>query len=515
MHSPDYKASRTSRTDPTALPAKIGKALCPHSGGDPNVKAANQANYNAGMIRPKVSEASWDTFFRMCMNALPFSKRLYQAKMTLEIKSCLFCGEPGMDSHKHTYGSCPVVDQARETAAGALGVLAEPGMLWAVLGSRPLTVAEGIFVCAFNYAVWRCRTHYLVHCPSLRSISEIITRVVDGTICGVPLKDTTKAAELATRDLAMHPPDWALCGYSDGSALGTPGPTGGGFVIIFQGQVVESESIPLGKGDNNLGEMGALLWLFRRIELMVSTGEHRPRAIIIFSDSAGCVGYLTKGWTSPTREDISRATRDALFSLRSLIPTSLRWIRGHCGVFGNDKADAAAKEGAELAKQELEGGRHASEHLCDPYASTTSSPTSPSYTCPPPASQQPPPRSRAPRNQHTSDSHESNGRYYNSNNVRSISNFRDWGRSPRGDNCLLDRRHAEEHLCDPYAATNSSTTPLSHTCPPPACPQPPLLPRHHPQCAHTHSPSCVPQRPSPPLGHITNPSVSHTDLQPG
>ena len=153
MHSPDYKASRTSRTDPTALPAKIGKALCPHSGGDPNVKAANQANDNAGMIRPKVSEARWDTFFRMCMNALPFSKRLYQAKMTLEIKSCLFCGEPGMGSHKHTYGSCPVVDQARETAAGALGVLAEPGMLWSVLGFRSLTVAEGIFVCAFSSAV--------------------------------------------------------------------------------------------------------------------------------------------------------------------------------------------------------------------------------------------------------------------------------------------------------------------------------------------------------------------------
>ena len=43
-------------------------------------------------------------------------------------------------------------------------------------------------------------------------------------------RDALKA-EMSTRALAIAPPGGAIAGYSDGSALGNPGPTGAGFVV--------------------------------------------------------------------------------------------------------------------------------------------------------------------------------------------------------------------------------------------------------------------------------------------
>ena len=384
-HYPDYDAARTGPTIETALPTKIGKALGPEGRKAPDVKAANQTRANAALVRPKVSEACWDNFFRLCMNALPFSKRLEKAKMRGDTEDCYFCGAEKMDSLWHVFGECEVVNLSRESAAEAIGVSTVGGMARAIMGDKPLSVAEGIFVCAFNYAVWWNRTHFLafMNPDDRHEGGGIVARLVDSTVAGIPLKGTTKAGERAVRGVASAPPLGVLCGYSDGSALGSPGPTGGGYTITLDGRTIGSGSFSLGEGDNNLGEMGALLGLIRRITKLVRGMSTRPKAVYLFSDSAGCIGYLEKGWSSPKWVPTSRDARNALFELRKTVKrVVLFWIRGHCGIPGNEAADKAAREGAELAKKEMEEGLPSSGLLGDTWTLCSDTPPTHSNTHP-------------------------------------------------------------------------------------------------------------------------------------
>ncbi len=47
--------------------------------------------------------------------------------------------------------------------------------------------------------------------------------------------------------------------HVDGASLGNPGPSGAGFVVLRNGQVMHEESIPLGHSTNNRAEYAALI----------------------------------------------------------------------------------------------------------------------------------------------------------------------------------------------------------------------------------------------------------------
>ena len=146
-----------------------------------------------------------------------------------------------------------------------------------------------------------------------------------------------------------------VAGFTDGSALGNPGSCGGGYVIYHKGEVVTEEWIALGMGDNNLGEMAALLAIFQRLILLFEAGDFQKGIrCLVFSDSAGCIGYLDRGCKSPTTKKLSRDTRSALTALRKITKTLLYWIRGHVDIPGNEKADKKAREGANKSKEDLE-----------------------------------------------------------------------------------------------------------------------------------------------------------------
>ena len=78
--------------------------------------------------------------------------------------------------------------------------------------------------------------------------------------------------------------------------------------------------------------------------------------IIIFTDFAGCVGYLDRGWAQPSTTSLSRATRALWNKLKKLRTSRLFWIRGHSGIAGNDEADRLAKLAANKSKVALQEG---------------------------------------------------------------------------------------------------------------------------------------------------------------
>ena len=104
----------------------------------------------------------------------------------------------------------------------------------------------------------------------------------------------------------------------------------------------------MGIADNNEAEMAALKGLFNLLLLWdraKPATEPRCKALI-FSDSAGCIGYLVLGWKTAVNKKLARETRKLFHLARKKFHLRLYWIRGHAGIPGNEEADKLVKEAA-------------------------------------------------------------------------------------------------------------------------------------------------------------------------
>ena len=342
----DYGAQRESPTKNTSFHCKMARLLrAPVDTSDFNLFKAN-----CKLISSNLSPVVWNTQLRLTFNALPFDYRLRNAGIltTPSPRKCFFCGSE-TDSARHVFGHCPVVNKARAAFGALLGCDFGDGLRSSLLLFPASSPVKTMGMCAFNFSVWNLRTHYLVALDTPPLDSNIIGRLVNMAIRRNPtnkhkLKETTVAR------LALAPPPGALAAFTDGSALGNPGPCGGGYTVSLNSLPLFDRDLPFGEGDNNVGEMGALLGLMEDLILKIDNNSLPPGTILIFTDSAGCVGYLERGWAQPTSSDLSRDTRRAWNKLKKLRPSKLFWIRGHSGIPGNNEADRLAKIAANKSK---------------------------------------------------------------------------------------------------------------------------------------------------------------------
>ena len=256
------------------------------------------------------------------------------------------------DSLRHVYGDCEVVEKAKASFGKHLGCELKSGLRESLLLFPANSPTKAIGTITFNYAVWRVRTLFLASFSSPPDAGGIIKQLVDYAIRNIPtnkhhLRETTVAK------LAENPPPDVVAAYTDGSALGNPGPCGGGYTVERDKHTLFDKSIPLGLGDNNQGEMGALMNLMLDLISRLETNSLPSGDILIFTDSAGCVGYLERGWAQPTDNIVSRQTRALWTKLKKLRNSKLFWIRGHSGIPGNEEADRLAKIAAKAAKAAL------------------------------------------------------------------------------------------------------------------------------------------------------------------
>ena len=75
--------------------------------------------------------------------------------------------------------------------------------------------------------------------------------------------------------------------------------------------------------------------------------------VLIFSDSAICLGYLLHGWNPPQGVSSAEATRALLHQVQAIFPVRLYWIRGHRDIPGNERADKLAKAAAQRSARRL------------------------------------------------------------------------------------------------------------------------------------------------------------------
>lgn len=135
--------------------------------------------------------------------------------------------------------------------------------------------------------------------------------------------------------------------YTDGACKGNPGPGGWGVVLRSGAQLKELSGGEVNTTNNRM-EMMAVIQALQALK--------RPCAVTLYLDSEyvrkgiteWLVGWKARGWKTAAKQPVKNA--DLWQQLDVLVATGghqidWRWVKGHAGDPGNERADGLANEG--------------------------------------------------------------------------------------------------------------------------------------------------------------------------
>ena len=144
--------------------------------------------------------------------------------------------------------------------------------------------------------------------------------------------------------------------HTDGACSGNPGPGGFGAVLQF-GTHRNELSGGFRKTTNNRMELLAVIEGLRAL--------NEPCEVAVFTDSKYIVDAVNKGWArrwqangwrrNPREKALNPDLWAQLLALLDTHAVTLRWVKGHAGNPGNERADAlavAASQSRNLAVDE-------------------------------------------------------------------------------------------------------------------------------------------------------------------
>lgn len=138
--------------------------------------------------------------------------------------------------------------------------------------------------------------------------------------------------------------------YTDGSALGNPGPGGYGIVLSFKNQYKEvSQGYRL--TTNNRMELLAIIVALEMLKVS-------DREVIIYSDSKYVIDSVTKGWVFGWVKKGFKGKKNADLWKRFLqiYPKNkvrFQWVKGHANIPGNERCDKLAVAASNDKKNHL------------------------------------------------------------------------------------------------------------------------------------------------------------------
>ena len=139
--------------------------------------------------------------------------------------------------------------------------------------------------------------------------------------------------------------------YTDGACKGNPGPGGWGALLTSGATEKELFGGELGTTNNRM-EMTAVIEALAALK--------KPSAVILYLDSQYVLkgitewihGWKARGWRTTAKAPVKNV--DLWQKLDALLVSSRhridwRWVKGHNGDPGNERADALANKGVERA----------------------------------------------------------------------------------------------------------------------------------------------------------------------
>lgn len=141
--------------------------------------------------------------------------------------------------------------------------------------------------------------------------------------------------------------------YTDGSALGNPGPGGYG-ILLMSGKHHKEVSEGFRKTTNNRMELLSVIVALEMIK--------KPDAnVTIFSDSSYVVNAVEKGWLEKWQKTGFKKKKNVdlwkrfleIFPKRKV---KLKWVKGHAGNPLNERVDRLAVSAAENSPHKIDKG---------------------------------------------------------------------------------------------------------------------------------------------------------------
>jgi ribonuclease HI len=133
--------------------------------------------------------------------------------------------------------------------------------------------------------------------------------------------------------------------WSDGACSGNPGPGGWGAVLIADGHEKELKGGEAHTTNNRM-ELTAAIEALSALKASSTVDFHTDSQYVRGGVNGWIAGWKRNGWKTSDRKPVKNIDLwQKLDSLRERHEVKWRWVKGHAGTDGNERADALANEG--------------------------------------------------------------------------------------------------------------------------------------------------------------------------
>ncbi|MGV6819922.1 MAG: ribonuclease HI [Parvularcula sp.] len=133
--------------------------------------------------------------------------------------------------------------------------------------------------------------------------------------------------------------------YTDGACSGNPGPGGWGVLILKEG----CQSTLCGGASettNNRMELMAAIKALEAVEAGTALTLHTDSTYVKNGVTDWIKGWKRNGWRTASRKPVkNKDLWEQLDELATARKVEWKWVKGHAGNEGNERADELAREG--------------------------------------------------------------------------------------------------------------------------------------------------------------------------
>jgi len=138
--------------------------------------------------------------------------------------------------------------------------------------------------------------------------------------------------------------------YTDGACKGNPGPGGWGALLRAEDGVEKELCGGEAETTNNRMEMMAVIEALLALKRPCHVVLHVDSQYVLKGMTEWLQGWKAKGWRTAAKQPVKNV--DLWQRLDALVHQSehrieWRWVKGHAGDLGNERADALANRGVE------------------------------------------------------------------------------------------------------------------------------------------------------------------------
>lgn len=138
--------------------------------------------------------------------------------------------------------------------------------------------------------------------------------------------------------------------FTDGACKGNPG-IGGWGALLVAGEAEKEICGGAHDTTNNRMELQAVIEALQALKRPCLVTLHTDSQYVQKGISEWIHGWKARGWKTAAKEPVKNADLwKALDAAQALHTVEWRWVRGHNGHPGNERADMLANRGVELAR---------------------------------------------------------------------------------------------------------------------------------------------------------------------